>query len=94
VEKLKELAGSIKDLGGNKGASNKRKCAHIVDDLNDSSLDDDHNIMIKPSCQDAITATSILQKYVADLDNSFTRKLEVILANFNCQTHLLRCIDT
>ena len=53
------------------------------DDFDVDSLD-----VVKPTCQEVITAAFILQNYVADLDNPFAWNLEVMLANFNHQTWL------
>lgn len=43
---------------------------------------------VKPSRREALAAASTLSKYVADLDEPFARKLEVILASFGRQTRL------
>jgi hypothetical protein len=43
---------------------------------------------VKPSRQEALAAALTLSKYVADLDEPFGHKLEVILANFGCQMRL------
>ena len=51
-------------------------------------FDVDSSDVVKPSCQEAITAASILQKYISDLDKPFARNLEVMLANFSHQTQL------
>jgi hypothetical protein len=52
----------------------------------DDDLDEAEEV--KPSRQEALAAALILSKYVADLDEPFARKLDVILANFGRQTHL------
>jgi hypothetical protein len=42
----------------------------------------------KPSCQEALAVALTLSKYVADVNEPFTRKLEVIFASFGRQTRL------
>ena len=42
----------------------------------------------KPTCKEALIATSILRNYVADINNPFTCNLEGILASFGQQTRL------
>ncbi|KAG7442356.1 uncharacterized protein BT62DRAFT_982547 [Guyanagaster necrorhizus] len=42
----------------------------------------------KPSQKEVLAAASTLQRYVADVDEPFAHKLETVLTNFGCQTHL------
>ena len=51
--------------------------------------DPDESPEVKPSRQEALAAVSTLSKYIADLDEPFTRKLEVVLTSFGRQT----CLD-
>jgi hypothetical protein len=52
----------------------------------DDDLDEAEEV--KPSRQGALAAALTLSKYIADLDEPFGHKLEVILANFGHQTCL------
>src|SRR5271168_967704 len=51
--------------------------------------DPDESPEVKPSRREALAAVSTLSKYIADLDESFARKLEVVLMSFGRQT----CLD-
>ena len=53
----------------------------VDDDLDESPV-------VKPSRREALAAVSTLSKYIADLDEPFARKLEVVLAGFGYQTRL------
>jgi hypothetical protein len=48
--------------------------------------DDDDEVEPKPSRKDALQAASTLQRYIADLDEPFARKLEVVLSSFGRET--------
>ncbi|KAJ7820524.1 hypothetical protein B0H14DRAFT_2371988 [Mycena olivaceomarginata] len=55
--------------------------------------DDGHNDLLpelKPTRKEALQAVSTLQKYLADVDSSFARKLELGLATFGRETQLER----
>ena len=49
---------------------------------------DDEEINVTPSHRDALAASMTLQRYVADINDSFARKLEAILASFGRQVRL------
>ena len=50
--------------------------------------DPDESSEIKPSHWKALAAISTLSKYIADLDEPFACKLEVVLTSFSRQTRL------
>ncbi|KAG6864117.1 hypothetical protein C0991_012351 [Blastosporella zonata] len=50
--------------------------------------DGDIDIIPKPTRGDALKAASLLQEYVLDMDESFAREMEAILAKFGRQTRL------
>ncbi|KAJ7813528.1 hypothetical protein B0H14DRAFT_2376751, partial [Mycena olivaceomarginata] len=55
--------------------------------------DDGHNDFLpeqKPTRKEALQAVSTLQKYLADVDSSFARNLELGLATFGRETQLER----
>ncbi|KAK0477841.1 hypothetical protein IW261DRAFT_1565635 [Armillaria novae-zelandiae] len=58
--------------------------------------DDSDVVDKKPSWKEAITAASILQRFVVDTDEPFAHKLETILTKFGHQTHLeeFDCMET
>lgn len=49
---------------------------------------DDEKTRVKPMRKEALTAAFTLQKYIADINEPFARKLEDILASFGRQTRL------
>ncbi|KAJ7910976.1 hypothetical protein B0H13DRAFT_1876158 [Mycena leptocephala] len=55
------------------------------DDNHDDSSEDP-----KPTRKEALQAVSTLQKYLADVDGAFARKLEMGLATFGRETQLER----
>ncbi|KAJ6601945.1 hypothetical protein DFH09DRAFT_900189 [Mycena vulgaris] len=48
--------------------------------------DDEEEIDPKPSRKEALQAAATLGKYIADLDDPFARKMEVILSSFGRET--------
>ena len=49
---------------------------------------DEDTVEMKPTRKEALTAAFTLQKYVADINEPFARKLEAILASFGRQTRM------
>lgn len=47
---------------------------------------DEDTIKAKLTWKEALTAAFTLQKYIADINEPFSHKLEGILSNFRCQT--------
>ena len=45
-------------------------------------------VQVKPTRKEALTAAFTLQKYIADINELFARKLEGILVNFGHQTRM------
>jgi hypothetical protein len=50
--------------------------------------DPDESPEIKPSRREALAAVSTISKYIADLNEPFAHKLEVVLMSFSHQMHL------
>ena len=53
-------------------------------------------VQVKPTQKEALMAAFTLQKYIADINEPFARKLEGILTNFGYQTRLedVRTMET
>ena len=45
-------------------------------------------VQVKPTCKETLTAAFTLQKYIADINELFARKLEGILVGFGHQTQM------
>ncbi|KAH7888213.1 hypothetical protein F5I97DRAFT_1806003 [Phlebopus sp. FC_14] len=52
----------------------ERNCGHDDEDMDMSALG--------PTCSEALQAVLMLRKYVGTFNDSFTRKLEVMLGSF------------
>lgn len=68
-----------------KAVMERRAAEHAGDGMDDNS---DERPEVRPSRREALAAASTLSKYVADLDEPFARKLEVILASLGRRTRL------
>ena len=44
----------------------------------------DEVVEVKPSCREALAAALTFSRYVADIDEPFAHKVEVILMGFGC----------
>jgi hypothetical protein len=63
--------------------------AAAITGTGDHDVDDDAINNTGPSRKEALQASLMLKKYLQDLDDSFTRKLEEMLSSFGHKTHLI-----
>ena len=86
-ESEQKLVDDISDKEIFEAVTNSHKAAQMLEIMGGDDVDEDFNDD-KPACKDALAAAITLQKYVADINEPFARKLETILASFGCQTRL------
>ncbi|GLB34609.1 putative DDE superfamily endonuclease [Lyophyllum shimeji] len=82
-----ELVGDISEEDIFRAVQDARQAEQMME-INGGDDGDDEGVDEKPTRKDALTAAFTLQRYIADLNEPFARKLEGILASFGRQTRL------
>ena len=85
------IAGNVSEEGIFKSVQDMVEAEQMMEvNGGDDIQVDEETVQVKPTQKEALSATFTLQKYIADINEPFARKLEGILASFGHQTRLER----